>query len=234
MPPGAGSAADVNAGERIFQVGFDRCGTTALAAFLARCGIATVHHDRGRLARRMRDNLAAGRPPLAGYERYRAFANMSFHAPRDHFDGYLRHRELLAAYGGRFVLNTRSREHWIASVMAHMARLERAMPGYLRHRFGTDDAARVAACWLAARDAHHAAVVADIPADRLLVFDIESGAPERLCDFAGVPRARAGRYRPENPTMGALGNALADRVPRTVKRALPDGVRLRLKRLLRA
>ena len=51
---------------RYFQIGFHRCGTTALAAFFERCGLPCVHHDRGRLARRLREHLAAGRPPLPG------------------------------------------------------------------------------------------------------------------------------------------------------------------------
>ena len=86
---------------RFFQIGFRRCGTTALAAFFNRCGIPCVHHDKGRLARRMRDNLAAGRAPLDGYDRrYAAFTNMDFQTPTDHFDGFLHFDALLGAYAG--------------------------------------------------------------------------------------------------------------------------------------
>ena len=60
-----------------FQIGFRRCGTTAIAVFFNRSGIPCVHHDRGRLALRMRDNLAAGRAPIAGCERYRAFSRIA-------------------------------------------------------------------------------------------------------------------------------------------------------------
>ena len=53
---------------RFFQIGFPCCGTTSIAAFFNRCGIPCVHHDRGRLAQRMRANLEAGARPLEGYD----------------------------------------------------------------------------------------------------------------------------------------------------------------------
>ena len=220
---------------RYFQVGFQRCGTTALAAFFNRCGIACVHYDRGRLARRMRDNLAAGARPLEGYEHYRAFTNMNLNAPDDYFDAFRHHLALHRAYGGRFILNTRPVEHWVRSVMAHMA--ERHGRGALRHyelRFGTADPARVAACWRAEREAHHRRVREEIPAGILLEFDIESDPPELLCDFIGLPHASARHWRRQNPTMNRLGRLAAACVPLAVKRRIPDHVKQPLKMLLRA
>ena len=198
---------------RFFQIGFQRCGTSALAAFFNRCGIACVHHDRGRLALRMRENLATGARPLEGYEHYRA---------------------LDAAYRGRFILNSRPVEHWLRSLMAHDARRAHIAAPCVERRFGTSDPERVAAHWRAQWEAHHRAVRADIPPERLLVFDIESDPPERLCDFVGVPRDHARHWRRENPTLGALGNTLAGWVPLAVKRAVPDRIKLPVKRLLRA
>ena len=108
---------------RFFQIGFKRCGTTAVALFFNRCGIPCVHHDKGRLARRMRDNLAAGRAPLDGYDRrYAAFTNIDFQTPTDHFDGFRHFGALLAAYGGRCILNTRPVDNWLRSVMRNADR----------------------------------------------------------------------------------------------------------------
>ena len=78
---------------RFFRIGFQKCGTSAITAFLNRSGIPCIHYDRGRLARRMRENLAQGRRPLEGYERYRAFANMDWAGMdraggADFFDGF--------------------------------------------------------------------------------------------------------------------------------------------------
>ena len=220
------------AGTRFFQIGFKRCGTSALAAFFERSGIPCVHHDRGRLARRMRENLARGARPLEGYERYRAFTNMDFQDADDHFDGFKHFPELLAAYGGRFILNTRPVEHWLASVTRHAGR--RRWRARHRARFGTGDPARVAACWRAEWEAHHARVLAELPPDRLLVFDIESDPPERLCDFAGLPRACARHWRIENPSLNRAGRALDACLPAPLKRAVPNRIKWTVKRVLGA
>ena len=220
---------------RYFQIGFQRCGTTALAAFFNRCGIACVHYDRGRLARRMRDNMAAGVRPLEGYEHYRAFTNMDLNTPEVYFDAFKHYRALHRAYGGKFILNTRPAEHWVRSVMAHMA--TGFGRGALRHyelRFGTADPARVAECWRAEWETHHLRVRREIPGEILLEFDIESDPPELLCDFIGLPRACARHWRRQNPTMNRLGRLAAAYAPLAVKRRIPDGVKQPLKTLLRA
>lgn len=221
---------------RYFQIGFQKCGTTAIAAFFNRCGIACVHHDHGRLARRMRLNLAAGARPLEGYEEYDAFTNMNLTAADDWFDGNRHYEALRREYGGRFILNARPVENWVQSVMADKrARLGRR--GALEHyelRFGTTDPARVAECWRALREAHHREVRATLPEGILLEFDIESDPPERLCDFVGVARSCARHYRLENPSMNGLGRLAGASVPLAVKRRVPDAVKQPLKRLLRA
>ena len=228
-----GLAAPGPAGTRFFQIGFKRCGTTALAAFFNRCGIPCVHHDRGRLARRMRDNLAAGRAPLAGYDRrYRAFTNMDFQSRHDHFDGFKHFEALHAAYGGKFILNTRPVDRWLRSMMRYAAR-KRFLAAHAA-RFGTDDPARIAACWRAQWEAHHRRVRATLPADILLEFDIESDPPERLCDFVGVPRSCRHYFALENPSLNGIGEALAAWVPAPVKRAVPARIKYPVKRLLRA
>ena len=217
---------------RLFQIGFKRCGTTALAAFLDRCAIPCVHYDKGRLARRMRDNLAAGRAPLDGYDRrYAAFTNMDFQTPADHFDGFRHFGALLAAYGGRYILNTRPVDNWLDSVLRNAGRPR--MRAAHRTRFGTDDPRAVAEHWRAAWEEHHRRAVAEVPADRLLVFDIESDPPERLCDFVGVPRSCARLYTLENPRMLPFAESLAAGLPPRLRRAAPEPLKRGVKKLLR-
>ena len=217
---------------RFFQIGFRRCGTTALAAFFNRCGIPCVHHDKGRLARRMRDNLAAARAPLDGYDRrYAAFTNMDFQTPTDHFDGFRHFDALLGAYGGRCILNTRPVERWLESVMRNAEHPRRRAAN--RARFGTDDPGEVAEYWRAAWEEHHRRVLAEIPGGSLLVFDIESDPPERLCDFIGVPRSRARLYTLENPRMMPFAESLAARLPPPLRRAAPDVLRRGVRKWLR-
>ena len=221
---------------RYFQIGFSRCGTTALAAFFTRCGIPCVHYDDGRLAVRIRENLKAGARPLEGYDdRYLAFTNMNLNTPHDYFDAFKEYEAFHRAYGGQFILNTRPVEHWVRSIMAHEeARLRRRRLQNYELRFGTTDLAKVADCWRAEWEAHHRRVREVIPPERLLVFDIESDPPERLCDFIGVPRSAACRYRLENPSMNAFGRFLGACVPLAVKQRIPERLKLPVKRWLRA
>ncbi len=230
----SGAAAAQHAGGMFFQIGFQRCGTTAIALFFNRSGIPAVHFDRGRLAQRMRANLAAGERPLAGYdERYRAFTNMNWNSADDFFDAFKHYGELRAAYGGRFILNTRPPEHWVRSVMAHKARRgRREMTAQYELRFGTADPARVRQCLLRDWEEHHRRVVAEIPADELLVFDIEADPPERLSDFVGVPRACARYYTRQNATMSVFGNLLAKAMPVAVKERVPQRFKRPVKNLL--
>ena len=101
-------------------------------------------------------------------------------------------------------------------------------------RYGTADLDRVAECLREEWDAHHRRVVAEIPADELLVFDIESDPPEALCDFVGAPRACAPFYTRENATMNRFGRALVRTVPHAVKRRIPAAWKRPVKNRLRA
>lgn len=219
---------------RFFQIGMQRCGTTAIALFLERCGISCIHYDEGRLAKRIRVNLAAGDRPLAGYdEHYLAFANMNWNAADDYYDAFKEYGAFRRAYGGRFILNTRPMEHWVRSVMAYkMQRGRREAEAHWRLRFGTADPEAVAAGLRGEREEHHRRVLAEIPADELLVFDIEADPPERLCDFVGVPRECARFWRRENALMNPFGRFLVRAVPRPVKRSIPRGWRRRVKNWL--
>ena len=209
---------------RFFQIGMQRCGTTSISRFFERCGIPCIHYDEGRLAKRIRVNLARGDRPLAGYDdRYLAFANMNWNAVDDYCDAFREFAAFRRAYGGRFILNTRPAEHWVRSVMAHKAqRGRRDAEAQWTLRFGTADPDRVAAGLMAEREEHHRQVLAGIPADELLVFDIESDPPERLCDFVGVDRSCARFWTRENATMNPFGRWLARSLPMTVKRSVPE------------
>ena len=116
----------------------------------------------------------------------------------------------------KFILNTRPVEHWIESVMRRAGR--RRPRAAHAARFGTDDPERVAACWRAEWEAHHRRVRSEIPAALLLVFDIESDLPERLCDFVGVPHSCARFLTLENPSLNRLGTALDAVLPGPVTR----------------
>ena len=219
---------------KYFQIGFKRCGTTSIAAFFNRNGIPAVHFDWGRLGRTMERNLGEGLPLLRGYERFDAFTHMEYSAPHAWFDGFRRWPELMETYGNsRFILNTRSREGWIRSMLPNNPERRYWRMDYFEARWGTSDPDELAELWSRDWDEHHRGVMAGIPEDRLLVFDIERDSPELLCDFIGLPSSSARHWTRENARLHPLAARLASKIPVPVKRMLPDRMVRPIKRGLR-
>ena len=224
----------MNQRARYFQIGFKRCGTTSLSCFFNRNGIRAVHFDWGRLGRRMQRNRADGLPLLSGYERYDAFTNMEYSSPGDWFDGFRCWPELMETYAdSRFILNTRDRERWLRSMLPRADGRRSWKTDYHEARYGTSDPVALAEIWSRDWDDYHREVMAGIPAERLLVFDIESDPPERLCEFVGLPETAARHWTLENPTLNPVAAAVAGKIPVPVKRVVPPWIVLPVKKRLR-
>lgn len=211
-----------------FQIGFRKCGTTSLWRFFEENGIPAVHFDKGNLARRMRENINAGRRVLDGYdERYQAFTDMEFTDPTDYFEGFKCYREMMRDYpDAKFILNTRDRRRWLRSMRRWALYKDRM--AYVSNRYGTTNLGQFSAALSRDREVHHREVVATVPASRLLVFDVERDPPERLSRFCRLPDSAARHYGHENRSPSAFrhyGNRLRARVP--------DPAKQTLKRLLR-
>ena len=244
---------------RFFQIGFNRCGTVSLHRFFRLNGIPSVHHDNGRLAIAMDANLRAGRPVLAGYERFEAFLDMSFLRAHIHVEIYKRWEVILEQVPeARFILNVRDVDRWVESRLAMGAwtewRWERPARGFgppwddsrrgtvqrippFRERYrrchGLADMDAVVAHWREDWARHVAAVRASVPAGRLLAFDIECDPPEALCRFAGLDAAAVRHWGHENPAPGRLGRAVARWTPRAVVRRVPEALKRPVRRALR-
>ena len=244
---------------RYFQIGFHKCGTKSLYQFFERCGIPSIHNDRGRLALTMAANLRDGRHILTGYGRFEAFFAMGFMRPHVHLEMYKQWATILAQVPqARFILNTRDVDRWIASRLNKAEQsefrwdrpsrgfgpeldapprglLESVEPFSERYRkyYGLAGIDEVIAHWREDWRRHITAVRASVPADRLLVFDIESDSPLTLCRFLGLDDSAARNYRHENPGLGRIGRALVRRTPRQVQHLLPRGVRNWLRWVLR-
>lgn len=170
---------------RIFQIGFNKCGTRSLYRFLQRSGIPTAHFARGLLACSIRDNLAAGKKPLAGrIDDWVGFTDMQ-QVTRDHAIEAVRYfRELYDYYpNSYFILNTRDKEGWIRSRLNHGAGAYARR--YARALKLDEESGAVVARWAEDWDRHHAEVqafFADKPG-RLLVYDIKTDSPQKVVDF---------------------------------------------------
>ena len=161
---------------RIFQIGFNRCGTKTLHSFFAANGFACLHWQQGHLARNMFQNLANGVGIFRGYERVQVFSDMEWVSSECVLEGY-KLFPLIAARqpNAVFILNTRDREEWVASRAKHEggSYLERWM-----HALGFRDPERMKQHWRDDWDRHHLRVrnfFQDQPG-RLIEFDIRGDA----------------------------------------------------------
>lgn len=179
---------------RVIGAGLGRTGTYSLRAALERLGFGPCYHMENVLQDRPRrvphwNAALAGNPD---WNRLFEDFNSAVDWPTAAF-----FRELNAAFpDALFILSTRTPESWAASYGSTIARLvadRRNAPEHMQAwldmahsviaRCAVHDGMSEAALADAFR-AHDAAVKAEIPADRLLVFDVKTGwAP--LCGFLG-------------------------------------------------
>jgi len=166
---------------KIFQIGFNKCGTSTIHHYLQSNGISSVHWDRGRLAQRMFANLADGLDLLAGYEQFDAFTDMEYlDDAGTYLEGYKLFPYLAAQYSGAvFILNTRDREDWIRSRLAH-GKSSYARRHMEYHKVRTVE--ELATIWRADWERHHRRVVEFFRGKpyRFLVCRIDTDLPHML------------------------------------------------------
>ena len=166
---------------KVFQIGFNKCGTTSFHILFERSGYRSIHWDEGRLARSILANADAHRPLLEGYESYTCFLDMEWLTDTTVVAIYLTHyQQLDREYpGSRFILNTRNCDTWIASRLRHKNfanRFQRI------HRQTTGD---VIETWKSEWIRHHADVKAYFAQrpESLLIYDIDKDRIDKLRAF---------------------------------------------------
>jgi hypothetical protein len=181
---------------KIFQIGFNKCGTSTIHHYLRSNGVQSIHWDKGRLAKRIFTNLANGDDLLAGYEAFDSFTDM------EHLDA---HGTLLEAYklfpyfaaqypDAVFILNTRDREDWIRS------RLRHSEGGYAKrhHAFhGTTSDHELAEIWRNDWEQHHERVTQFFASrrHRFFVCRIETDLPHLLNEYLPECNLDVQRYK---------------------------------------
>ncbi len=112
--------------KRVVQIGFHRCGTRSLAKLFRQSGYSAAHwrvdrkKGQSNLARMMKKNLDTGRKPLHRFERFVFLSDMECFEDGKIWSGFLRFREIDAAYPGtKFLLNTRNKDDWLVSRLHH-------------------------------------------------------------------------------------------------------------------
>lgn len=167
----------------IFQIGFNKCGTTSLHKFLIRSGIRSVHWERGKLAKCIMARMEAGEDPIADFPTTIGFTDMiALEAglllePYKRFD-YLHNWHPDAI----FILNTRDRENWILSRSSHQFEKVGLLSRYAEC-FGVPEA-EIPDLWREEWETHHrGARIYFEGSPNFLEFNIERDDPEVLRSF---------------------------------------------------
>ncbi len=192
---------------KIFQIGFNRCGTKSLYHFFNKNGLKVIHWGRGSLAAGIEAAHLEGKPLLTYIEGFDVYCDMEF-MREDHagewiseiqferlFDNYSkpiitipiyafeRFKELDEQYpDSRFILNKREPNNWIRS------RKNFLKSGYYFCIHGDDfhqNQQELDECWMNHWHSHHNAVLnyfSNRPGT-LLEYDIEKDSPNKLVNF---------------------------------------------------
>ena len=192
---------------RIFQIGFNRCGTTTIHHFFENNGLRSIHWARGSIAAGIEAARIEGKPLLHYVDGYQVYCDMEF-MRENHAEGYMSRRPFTKLYenlgktridkpiyafeyfreldqqypGSRFILNTRDIEKWIRS------RMEFLHLGYFFCTHGDDvhdSRADLEKCWKNHWRTHLESVreyFIERP-EALLEFDIEKEGPGKIISF---------------------------------------------------
>lgn len=104
---------------KIFQIGFNKCGTFSIHNFFLVNGLKSIHWGMGVLSSTIKNNYEMGYPLLKGYEDYDCFTDME--DVHNNIFIYLTHyKELDKQYpNSKFILNIRPMDKWINSRVNH-------------------------------------------------------------------------------------------------------------------
>lgn len=185
---------------RIFQIGFNKCGTLTLADFFWSNNIKSVHYDNGIIAVRIHDNYVHSQPLLYGldpnvigfFDMEMIFTNPPIFISQQLF------KKLDQQYpGSKFILNTRDKEAWLKSRSLHMVDPQTNYLEYLANKNNVSNEEMLSQ-WSREWDEHHKAVLMyfkDRP-DDLLVYNIETDKPEKIVEyFKGIYKLDASKYQ---------------------------------------
>lgn len=173
--------------KKVFQIGFNKCGTRSLQQLFSKSGVPSVHWRRNELAIAIARNKAAFLDPVKGYEEFGFYSDMECVNPKNKkiclIEAYKFYDYFFQWYPqAYYILNTRNVESWIKSRLNHG---EGSYVEFYRYHYGFNSTDAVIEKWRLDWFEHHHNVVKffyDKPG-RLLIFDIEKDDPQKIVDF---------------------------------------------------
>ena len=191
------NAPDVSSRQKIFILGFNRCGTQSFSAALEKIGIGCAHWDQNRLALAIANDINQGRKIDldAHYPQCNAFMdiiNVPGHGQinkRPWIEGNQFARELVKSYpDAYFILNTRPVNDWINSRLKHVNGdfIEQYRQDKLRHANQKLSKEEIILDWRYQWHKHHAEILELFsynPSLKSLIFDITTSPYSSLKTF---------------------------------------------------
>lgn len=166
---------------KIFQIGFNRCGTLSLFRFFTSNEVPSVHWMGGNLARRMHKNKRRNQPLLEEISEYVFYSDMEYVGAKEIIEAYKYYKTLDEQYpDSKFILNTRDKNEWIESRVNHRngSYLKRYMQCYNKSK---DEMIRL---WKQDWEKHTSEVLQYFTnRNNLLVYHIKNDDPQKIIDF---------------------------------------------------
>jgi len=195
----------------IFQIGFNKCGTTSMHALFWKSGYNSFHWDNGNLAKTIQENIDS-QDIVKGYPKNSFFNDMELSlANEDIFCQYYFQKFFETYPNSKFVLNIRDKDKWLKSRIRHtisgdkrrwrfgeynlpvyakdsMFRIGDKLNINFRKHEGTDCSdgpELLKKIWSCQWDSHINAVKDFFTRspDRLLIFDIERDSVDKFIEF---------------------------------------------------
>lgn len=183
---------------RVFQIGFNKCGTTSIHATFEKAGHRSLHWKKGEIAKTFYNRKRNNKHLIPKrWNNVVLFSDME-----DHEKGlyaYMLFKILDRQYpGSKFILNTRNREKWIESRKSHRKKRSNYLNIDKKRRAKSTES--IITLWKQQWDAHHSDVLSYFksrPQD-LLVLDIENSDGTELDRF--LPWLKLGKILHKNKT----------------------------------
>ncbi|MGL6260693.1 sulfotransferase [Vibrio sp. WXL210] len=167
--------------KKIFQIGFNKCGTLSLHHYFINNKLNSVHWDNGQLSKAIYRNKLEGRALLDGYESFDCFTDMEhmeeqgqrFFAAVDHFESMA-----IEYPNSVFILNVRDVNKWLNSRRKHSNYMAKSMVFY-----GLKES-ELRQKWALEFDSHVRRVKDYFKdSNRLLIFDLDSDDSDKISVF---------------------------------------------------
>jgi len=170
---------------KIFQIGFNRCGTRSITKMFRDSGYRAAHWRKGQLAKAIHNARENGKQPFTGHLSDHAFFSDIEYLDYDTgelIEGYKYYEFLHERFpDALFLLNYRGKEAWLMSRTCH--RSGNYIRFYAKH-YGVRDPREVIDRWAEDWDDHLTSVrsfFAEKPG-LLVEYDLDTDPPEKLTE----------------------------------------------------